>query len=151
MRGGQRNRLTYKCTETKPRVPSEFTHMGLINIQRCQKKAWSVARNDSQTKYRSIPALLYLVSDIYMYRHVYNKRHTCWNFFGSMLKACTAAIFLSSDHWFHSMHLLPRMNVMLDFICMGPADLPGARRKKQNTKWKNSCSPWDSNPQPWDL
>ena len=25
---------------------------------------------------------------------------------------------------------------MLDFICMGPVDLPGARRKRQNTKWK---------------
>ena len=34
------------------------------------------------------------------------------------------------------MRLLPRMNVMLDFICMGPVDLPGARQKRQNTKWK---------------
>ena len=25
---------------------------------------------------------------------------------------------------------------MLDLICMGPADLSGARRKRQNTKWK---------------
>ena len=25
---------------------------------------------------------------------------------------------------------------MLDFICMGPVDLPGARRRRQNTKWK---------------
>ena len=25
---------------------------------------------------------------------------------------------------------------MLDFICMGPVDLSGARRKRQNTKWK---------------
>ena len=32
------------------------------------------------------------------------------------------------------MHLLPQNNVMLDFICMGPFDLPGARRKRQNTK-----------------
>ena len=29
---------------------------------------------------------------------------------------------------------------MLDFICMGPVDLPGARRKRQNTKWKISLS-----------
>ena len=28
---------------------------------------------------------------------------------------------------------IPRMDVMLDFICMGPADLPGAHRKRQNT------------------
>ena len=35
-----------------------------------------------------------------------------------------------------SMHLLPRVNIMLDFICMGPADLPGAHGKRQNTKWK---------------
>ena len=39
---------------------------------------------------------------------------------------------------------------MLDFICMGPVDLPGARRKRQNTKWKISCPQWDSNPQPSD-
>ena len=25
---------------------------------------------------------------------------------------------------------------MLDFICMGPVDLPGVRWKQQNTKWK---------------
>ena len=29
---------------------------------------------------------------------------------------------------------LTPMDVMLDFICMGPSDLPGARRKRQNTK-----------------
>ena len=28
------------------------------------------------------------------------------------------------------------MNVMLDFICMGPVDLQGAYRKRHNTKWK---------------
>ena len=27
------------------------------------------------------------------------------------------------------------MDVMLDFICMGPVDLQGARRKRQNTKF----------------
>ena len=36
-----------------------------------------------------------------------------------------------------SMHLLPRMNFMLDFICIGSVDLRGARgKRKQNTKWK---------------
>ena len=29
---------------------------------------------------------------------------------------------------------------MLDFICMGPVDLPGACRKRQNTKWKQFLS-----------
>ena len=29
---------------------------------------------------------------------------------------------------------ISRMDVMLDFICMGPVDLPGSRRKRQNTK-----------------
>ena len=29
---------------------------------------------------------------------------------------------------------ITRMDVMLDFICMGPVDLTGARRKRQNTK-----------------
>ena len=45
---------------------------------------------------------------------------------------------------------ITQMDVMLDFICMGPVDLPGARRKRQNTKWKISCPQWDSNPQPFD-
>ena len=45
---------------------------------------------------------------------------------------------------------ITRMDVMLDFICMGPVDLPGARRKRQNTKWKISYPPLDSNPQPFD-
>ena len=39
---------------------------------------------------------------------------------------------------------------MLDFICMGPVDLIGARRKRQNTKWKLPCPQWDLNPQPFD-
>ena len=34
------------------------------------------------------------------------------------------------------MHLLPRMNVMLNFICMAPVDPPGTRRKRQNAKWE---------------
>ena len=32
--------------------------------------------------------------------------------------------------------LVPRMNVMLEFISMATVDLPGARRKRQNTKRK---------------
>ena len=39
---------------------------------------------------------------------------------------------------------------MLDFISMGPVDLPVARRKRQNTKWKIPRPQWDSNPQPFD-
>ena len=45
---------------------------------------------------------------------------------------------------------ITRMDVMLDFICMGPVGLTGARRKWQNTKWKIPCPQWDSNPQPFD-
>ena len=45
---------------------------------------------------------------------------------------------------------ITRMDVMLDFICMGPVDLTGARRKRQNTKWKIPCPQWDSNSQPFD-
>ena len=32
------------------------------------------------------------------------------------------------------MHLLPLMNAMLDFICVGPVELRGARWKRKNTK-----------------
>ena len=45
---------------------------------------------------------------------------------------------------------ITRIDVMLDFICMGPVDLTGTRRKLQNTKWKSPCPQWDSNPQPFD-
>ena len=45
---------------------------------------------------------------------------------------------------------ITRMDVMLDFICMGPVDLTGVRRKRQNTKWKIPCPQWDSSSQPFD-
>ena len=35
------------------------------------------------------------------------------------------------------MHLLLRMNVMLDFLCMGPVKLPGARNKRKLQNEKN--------------
>ena len=36
-----------------------------------------------------------------------------------------------------SMHLLPRINVMFDFICMDSVDMRGARgKRKRITKWK---------------
>ena len=34
------------------------------------------------------------------------------------------------------MHIYNSDDVMLDFICMGPVDLSGARRKRKNTKSK---------------
>ena len=34
------------------------------------------------------------------------------------------------------------MNAMLDFVCMGSIDLPGARRKRQNTKLKILIHSW---------
>ena len=36
-------------------------------------------------------------------------------------------------NFFVSVYISP-MDVMLDFICMGPVDLTGARRKRHNTK-----------------
>ena len=39
------------------------------------------------------------------------------------------------------MDLLPRMNVMLHFICVGPVDLPGARRKRRTTKQNQTLLP----------
>ena len=54
------------------------------------------------------------------------------NLNNSVLGTSTAAIF--SQMIILSMHLLPRINDMIDFICMGPVDLPGARRKRQNKK-----------------
>ena len=41
------------------------------------------------------------------------------------------------------MHVLPRMSVMLDFICMGQVELPEARNKLKY-KMKN-CPLWDWN------
>ena len=41
-----------------------------------------------------------------------------------------------------SMHLLPRMNAMLDFICVRPVELPGAQNK---LKLQNSCPQLESN------
>ena len=43
---------------------------------------------------------------------------------------------------------IPRADVMLDFICMGPVDLSGARRNATKYKMKNFCPQRDSNPQP---
>ena len=37
---------------------------------------------------------------------------------------------------------IPRMNVMLDFICIGPFDLPGVRQKRYNTKSKIIGHSW---------
>ena len=51
----------------------------------------------------------------------------------------SAAIFLSNDYSlsFSLCIYIPRMNIMLYFICMAPVDLPGARwkRKMQNEKF----------------
>ena len=49
-----------------------------------------------------------------------------------VLGSSTAAIFLSCDH---SLYVF-RKNVMLDFICMRPVEMPGASWKWQNIKGK---------------
>ena len=48
---------------------------------------------------------------------------------------------------------VPRMDVMLDFICLGPVDLPGAHRKRQKTKWKIlvQTGTRTHNPEIWSL
>ena len=51
-----------------------------------------------------------------------------------VLEISTAAIALLKLMIILSMHPLPRMNVVLDFICMGPVDLPGACQIQQNTR-----------------
>ena len=60
-----------------------------------------------------------------------------------------AAIFLSNDQIIHSVYLLLRMNVTLDFTCVESVDLRGSRiAKKKNhpktnkqTKWKEKFLP----------
>ena len=42
------------------------------------------------------------------------------------------------------MHLLPRMNIMFDFIWMGLVELRGTRKKRKLLN-ENACSQWDSN------
>ena len=42
------------------------------------------------------------------------------------------------------------MDVMLDFICIGPVDLPGAVGSDKIQNEKIPCPQWDSNPQPLD-
>ena len=52
-----------------------------------------------------------------------------------VLGTSTATAFLSK--WsFSPCTYIPRMDVMLDFICIGPADLPGGVESYKNTKWK---------------
>ena len=42
-------------------------------------------------------------------------------------------------HRFSSVYI-PWIDVRIDFICIRPVDLPGARRKRQNTKWKKNLA-----------
>ena len=67
------------------------------------------------------------------------------------LGTSTATVFLSNHHSLCT--YIPRMDVMLDFICMGPVDLPGARRKRQNTKCKilAHCGTRTHSPEIWSL
>ena len=53
-----------------------------------------------------------------------------------VLGTTTVAIFSFKWSFSLSMHLLPRLNGILDFICMEPVDLPGVHQKRQNTNWK---------------
>ena len=81
------------------------------------------------------------VSEIVKHLYIKASAHSFKQFTSRLLKS-TFSLSLCT--------YITRMDVMLDFICMGPVDLPGARPKRQNTKWKISCPQWDSNPQPFD-
>ena len=62
----------------------------------------------------------------------------------------TAAIFLSK--WSFSLcTYIHRMNVMLDFICVGTSWHAKCASNATNYKMKNSCPQCDSNRQPWYL
>ena len=52
-----------------------------------------------------------------------------------VLRTSTAAILLSNENSIYE-PITSDECLMLDLICMGPVYLPGARRKRQNTKWK---------------
>ena len=55
----------------------------------------------------------------------------CTNLNYRVLGTNTAVIFLSNDHYLYE----HRMNVMLDFICIGLVDMQGTRwKRKKNTK-----------------
>ena len=42
------------------------------------------------------------------------------------------------------------MYVIVDFICMGLAELNEEHKTNENYKMKKSCQQWDSNSQPQD-
>ena len=62
----------------------------------------------------------------------------------------TAAIFLSNDHSLYAPINRRRMSCMISFVWHQTICQERIESGK-NEKWKNSCTQWDSNLQPWDL
>ena len=60
----------------------------------------------------------------------------CANWFKQQCPTNQYRCYFSFQRSFSLSTILPRMNVMLDFICMEPVDLPGSCRKRHDTKWK---------------
>ena len=76
--------------------------------------------------------------------------HECNNKFAFPLHSSSYTAILNIHCFFFPLVYIPRMDVKLDFICMGPVDLPEA---SEATKYemKNPCRQWDSKPQPLDF
>ena len=122
-----------------PKIQRE-NHTNLLLLQVLWKRKYQVNKSRCQTPYSRFNSVLTCLSK---HRH----GTTLFKASAHSFKQFTSRLLKST---FSLCTYITRMDVMLDFICIGPVDLPGARRKRQNTKWKISCSQWDSNPQPFD-
>ena len=82
--------------------------------------------NPSQNLYLCHPPLFELADGIYLMK-LKASAHSFKRFTSRLLKLSLSLSLCT---------YIPRVDVMLDFICMGPVDLSGARRSQQNTKRK---------------
>ena len=101
------------------------------NKKRCPKRAktsWSQkgwCNKPTQLQFQTINCISLFILALKLVRTYFNYR---------VLETSTAVIFLSIDHYLYA--LIISDDVMDDFNCMGPVDLPGALQKRQNSKWK---------------
>ena len=83
------------------------------------------------------------------YQHILKLVRTLLNY--CVLGTSITAIFFK---WSFSLcTYIHRINDMLDFISLGQVDLPGARRKRQNTNWNILAHSWTRTHKPeiWRL
>ena len=109
--------------------------------------------NNKYHRYRHLPSALQHCCALFLPTTKYRSRYLALKLVSTnlnyhVLGTSAATIFLSNV--ILSMHLLPPMNVMLDYICMGLVDLLEARWKGQNTKRirvvrRQWCSPGSNN------